>query len=103
MAEDDPEIFPRWGSGLRARLLKPRDASTSTEDNWITAGWWQNKTGSPVTYYRSQWKVPDPPSSDRGQLIFLFNGMEPSPDGERTILQPVLMWGLDGSRWTVAS
>jgi len=110
VAKDDPEICPLRGSGLRARLVQSRDPSMSgTEplddsvDNWITAGWWLNKTGTPVTYFRSQWKVPKPPSTDRGQLVFLFNGREPRLDSVRTILQPVLTWGRYGSRWTVLS
>ena len=92
------------------RLVEPQAASTSesaplddTLDNWITAGWWLNKTGTPVSHYRAQWKVPDPPSCQRGQLIFLFNGMEPDPHKARTILQPVLTWGLYGKRWAVVS
>lgn len=52
-----------------------------------------------------EWTVPNKPSENNGQLIYLFNGLEsPSSDG---ILQPVLQYGSSpaggGYSWAIAS
>jgi hypothetical protein len=89
--------------------MSPRPPGPSA--NWITAGWWQNRTGQPITSFRATWQVPPVPATQGSQLIYLFNGMEPA--NFSTILQPVLQWGNSGSDedgvqrtgpfWTVAS
>jgi hypothetical protein len=107
MAEPDPDVIPVPRDHSRARFRTRQTAKTvsipsGAWDNWITAAWWVNRTGSPVTYFRAQWKVPDPPRTDRGQCIFLFNGMQPRPE-VGAILQPVLAWDFDCSKWGVSS
>jgi len=73
---------------------------------WIAYAAWLNQTGKPVTEFRTTWLVPAPPSTDSGQTIFLFNGIDPANTGT-AILQPVLQWGPShaggGPFWSVAS
>ena len=79
--------------------------------NWIVYAGWFNTTGSPITSFRTAWRVPPLPAKQAAQLIYLFNGLEPA-DGP-LILQPVLQWGDSGADedgvqrtgpfWTVAS
>ena len=74
---------------------------------------WEKERGADnaehVTEFRSKWNVPPPPSSQSGQTIFLFNGMQSSAFNKETkaILQPVLQWGNPdaggGAFWSVAS
>ncbi len=72
---------------------------------WITYSSWLNSTGSPISSFLTTWTVPRAPSSNNGQTIFLFNGIEPGDYSH--ILQPVLQWGPSaaggGAYWTVAS
>lgn len=91
---DVPEVFvrpgevPGFGSG------------------WITYAYWLNTTSQPVTEFRSTWQVPPAPTTQSGQTIFLFNGIDPV-NPSAAILQPVLQWGVSaaggGSYWSVAS
>jgi hypothetical protein len=70
---------------------------------WITYVSWTNSTGNPVSNFTTNWVVPPAPSTDNGQTIFLFNGIQNSTN----IYQPVLQWGPSaaggGSQWNVAS
>jgi hypothetical protein len=79
------EVVPAFGSG------------------WITYASWTNSTGTPVSRFATTWVVPPAPSTDSGQTIFLFNGIQNSTN----IYQPVLQWGPSaaggGSFWSVAS
>ena len=59
---------------------------------WIVDAFWQNTTGNPVTSFKTTWRVPPAPTSDSGQTIFLFNGIDPA-NPSQAILQPVLQWG----------
>lgn len=61
--------------------------------------------GNTLRSYKANWHVPDPPTTDTGQTIYLFIGAESTAGvGDQTILQPVLQWGVDGlKRWAVAS
>jgi hypothetical protein len=74
--------------------------------NWVADAYWENATGGPVQLFITSWKVPQPPSTQVGQVIYLFNAMIPAaPD--LGILQPVLQWGTSpsggGPFWSVAS
>lgn len=70
---------------------------------WITYASWSNTTGTPVSRFATSWVVPPAPSTQSGQTIFLFNGIQNST----MIYQPVLQWGPSGagggSNWSVAS
>ena len=80
-----PSVVPALGSG------------------WIAYAYWTNNTGHPVSRFATTWVVPPAPSTDHGQTIFLFNGIQNST----MIYQPVLQWGASaaggGSYWAVAS
>jgi hypothetical protein len=70
---------------------------------WITYASWTNNTGKPIKSFKTTWMVPPPPSTQSGQTIFLFNGIQNSS----MIYQPVLQWGGSaaggGNYWAVAS
>ena len=70
---------------------------------WITYASWTNNTGTPVSLFSTKWVVPPAPSTQSGQTIFLFNGIQNST----MIYQPVLQWGGSaaggGDYWAVAS
>lgn len=69
---------------------------------WIADTRW-NRPGPPVTSFRTTWTVPPAPSTQHGQVVFLFNGIQ----NNSMILQPVLQWGHSGAGggndWAVAS
>src|SRR5206468_7546853 len=44
---------------------------------WIVNSGWTNTSGNPISYFSTRWVVPPPPATDNGQLIYLFNGIEP--------------------------
>jgi hypothetical protein len=73
---------------------------------WIAYAHWLNTTGQPITNLRTIWKVPPAPTTQSGQIIFLFNGIDPTNPSDG-ILQPVLQWGISaaggGPYWAVAS
>jgi hypothetical protein len=70
---------------------------------WITYASWTNGTGTPVSRFATTWVVPPAPSTQSGQTIFLFNGIQ----NATMIYQPVLQWGPSaaggGNNWSVAS
>jgi len=80
-----PAVIPAFGSG------------------WITYASWSNNTGTPVSRFATSWVVPPAPSTQSGQTIFLFNGIQ----NATMIYQPVLQWGPSGAgggnNWSVAS
>lgn len=51
----------------------------------------------------SEWEVPPNPSTNDGQVVFLFNGLEDINDVV-TIIQPVLGWNNDyAGAWSIAA
>jgi hypothetical protein len=85
-------------------LRAPRHAP-AMGDGWITYAGWSNGTGTPISSFTTTWTVPRAPRTSSGQVIFLFNGIEPGDSSH--ILQPVLQWGVSaaggGSYWSIAS
>jgi len=77
-----------------------------TGNGWVEASQWEAplKSGDNIDNLYGYWFVPGAPAED-GALIFLFNGIEPTPSG--WILQPVLQYGdngnFGGNYWTLAS
>jgi len=51
--------------------------------------------GAKITSLSTSWVVPPPPSTQSGQLIYFFNGLQ--DDAGDIILQPVLQWGVSGA------
>jgi len=72
---------------------------------WVTWSMWVNASATAITSFETSWVVPPAPSSDSGQLIYLFNALEDQAGDD--IVQPVLQWGVSGagggSYWGVAS
>jgi hypothetical protein len=89
------------GEGAQAATA----AGAAFARGWITFAGWMNQTGRPIASFTTTWTVPPQPPSQDGQLLYLFNGIEPA-DGS-WILQPVLQWGQSpaggGNSWAVAS
>lgn len=83
-----PENVPALGSG------------------WIAYAYWNNGTGRSILSFRTTWTVPQSPTTQSGQTIFLFNGIQ-NYGANFGILQPVLQWGPSaaggGPFWSVAS
>lgn len=77
--------------------------SPSIGHSWIESGNAINTTSSFGELIAS-WTVPPPPTSDDGQTVFLFPGMEDFAT-TLTIIQPVLGWdaGFFGTNWSIAS
>jgi hypothetical protein len=76
-------------------------ASTLYGSYWLA---WAETTVSQISYLRSRWYTPTPPSTSGGTPGFalaIFNGLENSA----TIMQPVLQWnyGLNNPVWTISS
>jgi hypothetical protein len=86
--------------------LRPKArANLPSFGGWITSSFWINSSQPTISSFSSTWMVPKAPTTDSGQLIYLFNGLEDI--NSECILQPVLQWGESpdggGSYWAVAS
>jgi hypothetical protein len=72
---------------------------------WVTWATWVDATAAAITSFATTWTVPAAPSTQSGQLIYLFNALEDTSG--TVILQPVLQWGVSGAGggnyWGVAS
>jgi hypothetical protein len=107
------EDFGPINSGTKAnrnslRLRKNisfESAVQPTSNGWIIYTGWNNNTARPINYFATNWVVPQPPSSNDNQLIYLFNGIENA--NRNVILQPVLQWGISpiggGNFWSIAN
>ncbi|KAJ6561687.1 hypothetical protein B0H19DRAFT_1259338 [Mycena capillaripes] len=80
-------------------------ARALAKTGWITFASWFN-TGAPIGSFKTSWTVPPAPVGQHGQLLYLFNAIEPATGD--AIMQPVLQYGISpagGSQtqWGVAS
>jgi hypothetical protein len=87
-----------WGRIVAAETKPP-----TISHSWIASGNAINTTSS-FGELTASWTVPPAPTSDDGQTIFLFPGMEDYAT-DTTIIQPVLGWnaGFFGTNWSIAS
>src|SRR5207249_6834550 len=75
---DFGEIPPRPGNDP----LMPKNELVLSErigalgSGWISYASWRNNTGRPVSLFATSWVVPPTPSTQSGQTIFLFNGIQ---------------------------
>ena len=73
---------------------------------WIAYSYWTN-TGTPITYFTTNWVVPSAPTSQASQTVFLFNGMQDGATSTSYIVQPVLQWGPSaaggGKYWAITN
>ncbi|WP_439358822.1 hypothetical protein [Bradyrhizobium sp. DASA03007] len=79
---------------------------TCPRGGWIGTAAWKYNGRSRFTRYAATYKVPAAPAHDRGQILFIFNGLESLPNPQQSfppgILQPVLQWSSpDG--WAIRS
>jgi len=62
-------------------------------------------SGTPVTSLTGQWTVPPQPTQADSQILYFWNGIEPTDNSQ--VLQPVLQWGATpaggGNYWGIAS
>lgn len=100
------QVDVETGTRLRSYAKPPENLPLPVVGSgWITFTLWPNRSGSPISSFVTQWRVPPPPATDSGQTIFLFNSME--NEARDDIAQPVLQWGVSGagggSFWTIAN
>ncbi|WP_160714911.1 hypothetical protein [Chitinophaga solisilvae] len=81
----------------------PKDRALPLGSGWITYTYWTNPSATPISYFSTSWVVPPAPTTNSGQTIFLFNGLQ----NASYILQPVLQWGVSaaggGNYWAIAN
>ncbi|KAF9266531.1 hypothetical protein L218DRAFT_996706 [Marasmius fiardii PR-910] len=91
------------GNG-RVRPSPTTGGAVPAQTGWISGTEW-HRNANPINQFWSSWVVPPNPATNRGQTVFLFNGLEPDPGN--AILQPVLQWGPSaaggGAFWQVAT
>ncbi|MDQ2852221.1 MAG: hypothetical protein M3Y49_16125, partial [Actinomycetota bacterium] len=72
---------------------------------WITYAAYTESAANVIRSMTTTWTVPPEPSTENGQLLYLFNGLQDNPVTQ--ILQPVLQWGRSpaggGTSWALAS
>jgi hypothetical protein len=94
---DYPPGSPSKLNGLTINVWCP-------DGGWEGYTLWRNNSAiAHITKLVATWKVPPAPSTDVGQIIFIFNGLESltGPNTVGGILQPVLQWTTNG--WAVRS
>ncbi|KAF8888467.1 hypothetical protein CPB84DRAFT_1749487 [Gymnopilus junonius] len=80
--------------GLLPRLTSNTIGRRNLPNGYLAQANWGNKGTSPISFFSTNWTVPPTPASWDGQLLYWFNGIEPSSGVG--ILQPVLQYGLSG-------
>jgi len=108
---DEVHLLDSSGNIIHTAPNSPSSDATDFVNGWTAYANWVNAPSSnptdysPISFLNSTWTVPEAPTTDDGQLVYLFNALIPA-DGEN-ILQPVLQWGVGaaggGPYWAVAS
>ncbi|MHC1713455.1 MAG: hypothetical protein AB9872_15010 [Solidesulfovibrio sp.] len=102
--QDDRMLIMDLRTSVSTEIPPSKAGVPALSQGWITDAEWTNVTGAPLFQFASGWQVPQPPQTNSGQTIFLFNAMESNGN---SILQPVLQWGPSaaggGPNWAVAS
>lgn len=64
------------------------------QSGWVAYAYWYNTAPAAIRSFTTSWKVPANPPANHGQLLYLFNSIEPA--SYNAILQPVsvinLLW-----------
>jgi hypothetical protein len=96
-------VRPEGRPVMPHNVVRPRQIEPGLGSGWITYAAWTNNTGSAISLFSTTWVVPPAPSTQSGQTVFLFNGIQ----NAGFIYQPVLQWGSSaaggGNYWAVAS
>ncbi|UTH73285.1 hypothetical protein [Chromobacterium sp. IIBBL 290-4] len=91
--------------GPQDRQAAGKTPSASTQDDGVS-GWVADSeliTSSAYGGINASWIVPAAPSSNDGQVVYFFPGLQ-DHNNVQSILQPVLGWNAFGdSAWTIAS
>ncbi|HXO31258.1 MAG TPA: hypothetical protein VN901_02770 [Candidatus Acidoferrales bacterium] len=103
-ASDDMHVcaYPHYkGDGAKVTGDEKAADQPTISHAWVEyAG---TTTTSSYAYMYAYWNVPPAPSTNDGQTVYLFNGLEDYSDVV-TIIQPVLGWNSDyASAWGIAS
>ncbi|HEU4727430.1 MAG TPA: hypothetical protein VFT22_06070 [Kofleriaceae bacterium] len=102
-----PCTSPRYD--VQGRIIPDRsaseaghDASTPTTNGWVE--YLDSTALGALSYVHAQWNVPAAPSSNTGQVVYFFPGLENASIGD-IILQPVLGWNqaYGPAGWSLAS
>jgi len=94
------KIFPRCAVTTKRSVQQPPQGWAAYAEYTVPAG---------IASFNGGWNVPGQPTSDVGQTLFLFTGLQNAfnEDQDTTIIQPVLQWGPSeaggGSYWAIAS
>ena len=95
------------GTALRGDAL-PRISSFSADatnviNGWVVTGQYVQPRTAAARFLAAQMAVPPAPTTQTGQVIYFFPGLE-DQENVVTIVQPVLAWnGFNDNGWTVAS
>ena len=84
-----------------AMPLVGKPSTPPQANGWLEASWYHDK--APFGGVSANWLVPSGPTSDVGQVLYAFPGLE-DYENVVSILQPVLGWnGFNDHAWTIAS
>ncbi|KAF7294592.1 hypothetical protein MIND_00995700 [Mycena indigotica] len=108
-------VISKEGSVLKTVKVNPEadarapspttgDAPVPLQTGWVALAHYFNRD-VPIGSFASTWSVPPNPAANHGQVLFLFNCIEPGSGN--AILQPVLQWGRSaaggGAYWAIAT
>lgn len=89
----------------RPNIGAPSRRSAQFSEGYVVSPYWHNTDSSPVAFFSTTWSVPRIPETVDGQILYLFNSME--PDTFESVIQPVLQFGTTpaggGNYWAIAS
>jgi len=90
---------------IRLNHLKKREFGSSLLGGWLDYGGWYPPAGqNNLNSFTSTYIVPGNPSSQDGQVLFYFIGMQDNDaPGSVNIIQPVLTWGNGYNQWYIKS
>lgn len=82
------------------RKLNKGNTIAPSGNGWIT--WAEyGVTNGPISTFSTNWIVPTAPPSNDGQIIYIWNGLEPyrveDNNPANLVIQPVLQWGSNGT------
>src|SRR6266567_3524187 len=70
-------------------------------NGWVTYSEWGNGNGQPINLFSTNWIVPGTPGTNDGQLLYIWDGLEPYQvevnNPGNLVMQPVLQWGSNGT------
>jgi len=95
----------RLGRGLQENPT-PAEGSPAFPpiNGWLDyVGWYPAKAMDAIQSYTATYTIPNPPTSNAGQTLYYFIGIQDNSAPTVSILQPVLTFGPPNSGWYVES